>query len=201
MKALLPIMLLLAACALPARSAPEDIPPEEVLYADEAQRRIELKGRVVRDEGEVQFLAVSKGYSWLEEESAVVIPARLKDIQRAASRIDWEIFDDIWFDRSRGERVEITMVWNRTAVPAAELIHAPDAVFAAELFFWGSPYFDHIALDESTPADCSACPVFPLEQKALRESFVRPSGASGYELISSRMPPAGAEVIIILEFR
>lgn len=182
-----------------AGQEPKTIPdvPEGVIAMEEGEGRISFSGIVSQDAGEVTFLISARGYPWVEDESAVVSDVRLNNLQLAVAMLNWRLYDDIWFGRSEGEGVEVYISWDDEIHNARDLIDTDEHLGAARLIFFGSPYFDHIAL-EGTTGDCTICPIFPLEQQAMREQFERESGKAGYKL-SDRMPPAGTEVIIILE--
>ncbi len=191
--------MLAAVTALPASQTPEAIPevPEGVIAMEEGEGRISFSGVVVRDAGEVSFLISARGYPWVEEESAIVTDVRLNNLQLAVAMMNWRLYDDIWFGRTEGEGMEVYVTWDGDIHSAQELVDCDESLGAARLVFFGSPYFDHIAL-EGTAGDCTICPLFPLEERSIREQFVRESGKAGYQL-STRMPPAGTEVLIILE--
>ena len=174
---------------------------DQGIAIDRNERTISYPGVVRQDEGHVQFLLYAQGYSWLEEESAVTSEISLKSLQHALARIDWVLFDQIWFGETEGENIQIFLEWNDTRISADRLTALDKQLGARHLIFWGSPYFDHLALQESTAAECAACPLFPLEQQAVKEQFVRSSGESGYGLAENTMPPKGTEVNIIMEIK
>ena len=168
----------------------------EDLHFDEQSGTITFSGIVRRDSGRVQFLIYTQGYSWLEEESAIVSEVSLKDLQLATAQLDWKLFDKLWFGTAGGSELSISVEWMGERIPSDALILNGGSVSTGALTFWGSPYFDHIVLGTGTPADCFSCPIFPLEQRTLRETF-----SEGYELDALQMPPIGTRVDIIMEYR
>lgn len=88
--------------------------------------------------------------------------------------------------------------WDKKETLAQELVSTKDALEIGDFLFLGSPYFDYIALGAPPGVDCRFCPLFALEEKALRDIFVRESAQSGYELNLERMPSCGTEVTIII---
>jgi len=141
-----------------------------------------------------------QGYKWLEEESAIVSQANLLDLQQAIALLDWKLWDDLWYRKKGGEQLSMSLQWEEgedlKKVQAREVINTRDALGIEDLVFLGSPYFDPMVLGSSSWTDCTICPLFPLEQKMLREEFRRESGQSGYEV---NLPPEGTRVTVIIE--
>lgn len=182
---------------------------------------------VRKREGWVQHLIYLHGYKWLKEESAIISDAKLSDLQKAIALLDWRLWDELWYEKTedRGQRTPIpsafggatgqaedrklllSVKWGEEEIAAQELVLTQDLLEIGDFIFLGSPYFDHIAL-EAPPGvdcrlcpvflDCRLCPVFPLEERALRELFIRESGQSGYELNSALFPAEGTKVTIII---
>lgn len=193
------LMMTLICCALPANQVPEHLPelPEGKIAMELKEGRVSFQGAVARDSGEVTFLISARGYPWVEEESAILSEVRLNDLQVALAMMNQRLFDEAWFGRSEGEGIEVFVAWDGGVHSAGALVESDERLGSSRLVFFGSPYFDHIALPGAF-GNCAACPFFPLEQRAMREQFVRKSGATGYRL-SNLMPPVGTKVIIILE--
>lgn len=184
------------------KKADEKITEKEGVYrignvsADTKKGEIQFKGKVFKDKGWVQHLVYLQGYKWLKDESAIISEARLTDLQRAIAILDWKLWDELYFERKA--KMPIFVKWRGKEIPGHELVLVKDNLELGDFLFLGSPYFNHIALGVPSGVDCRLCPLFALEEKALRELFVRESGQSGYELNSQRMPFQGAEVTIII---
>lgn len=188
--------------------------------------RIEFTGTISKAEGRVQFLIYLKGYKWLKEESAIVSEARLNDLQQAIALLDWRLWDELWHGKAedRGQKSEdrgprkdasrprgrqktenrklfLFVKWEGEEFVAQQLVMTEEKLEIGDFIFLGSPYFDHIALEAPPGVDCRLCPIFPLEQKALKEGFIRESGRSGYELNSPLFPPRGTKVTIVIRGR
>jgi len=172
------------------------------LFVDAEKREIHLTGQVMKREGWVQFLFYCRGYRWLEEESALIIDADLIFLQTAIALLDWELWDGLWEKKVRDEDIRVKLNWkNGKSILATQLVKDGDDVQFSDLIFLGSPYFDEAVLGEIFGGSCSLCPLYSLEEKALRKEFVRPSGKSGYFLNKDLMPPRGTylEITIGLE--
>ena len=170
---------------------------------DENRGRIQFAGQVYKDRGPVQFLVYAHGYKWLKEESAIIAAVRLVDLQRAIALLDWKLWDDLWY-RKESEKTKhllLFLKWDGREIASKEVVITEDALGIGDFIFLGSPYFDPIALEASPSVDCNRCPIFPLEEKALRKEFERPSGQSGYEINSQPMPPEGTQVTIIIKYK
>ena len=184
--------------------ARQPLMPKEGIYqlgdivVDAVKGEIQFRAQVQKREGWVQHLVYLHGYKWLKEESAITADAKLADLQKAIALLNWRLWDKLWYKKVKSRELAIFIKWNEKEVIAQELVRAEDTLGIEDLIFLGSPYFDHIALEASPGVDCRLCPVFPLEEKALRESFIRESGQSGYELNSERMSSQGTEVTIIM---
>ncbi len=162
------------------------------LFVDAEKREIHLTGRVMKREGWVQFLFYCHGYRWLEEESAIIIDADLIFLQTAIALLDWKLWHGLWEKKVRHEDIRVKLNWkSRTSILATQLVKDGDGVQFSDLIFLGSPYFDEAVLGEAFSGSCSLCPLYSLEEKALRKEFVRPSGKSGYFLNEDLMPPTG----------
>ena len=189
----------------------EEIIEEEGIYrigkvtVDTEKGQIQFAGRIFKDQGWVQFLIYARGYKWLKEESAIIADVKLADLQKAIALLDWRLWDELWYKKTEDGEQEtenrkllLFVQWDRKKIPAQELVLSEDKLAIGDFIFLGSPYFDHIALEASPGMDCRLCPVFPLEEKALRELFIRESGQSGYELNSPLFPPEGTEIRIAI---
>ncbi len=170
---------------------------------DEGRGKIQFAGRVYKDRGPVQFLVYAHGYKWLKEESAIIAAVRLVDLQRAIALLDWKLWDDLWY-RKDSEETKLLLLflkWDGNEIAAKEVVRTEDSLGIGDFIFLGSPYFDPIALEASPSVDCAKCPIFPLEEKALRKEFEKPSGQSGYQLNSHLMPPEGTRVTIVIKYK
>ena len=160
------------------------------LFVDTEKREIYLTGRVVKTKGWMQSLFYAYGYKWLEKESAIIIGADLSSLQTAIALLDWKLWQRLWEKRSRNEDVKVTLKWeNGNNILATKLLEEADNICFFDLIFIGSPYFDEIVIGEGFSGPCSRCPLFALEERALRKEFIRPSGKSGYFLNQDLMPP------------
>ncbi|MFQ6065689.1 MAG: hypothetical protein ACE5K3_00235 [bacterium] len=170
------------------------------LLVDVEKRKIHLTGRVVRTKGWVQFLFYAPGYLWLKEESAIIIDADLSSLQTAMALLDWKLWQQLWEKRSRDGDVKVKLNWeNGNSVLAPKLLKKADDTGFSDLIFVGSPYFDEAVLGGRFSGPCSLCPLFTLEERALRKEFIRPSGKSGYFLDEDSMPPKGISLKITIE--
>ena len=189
------------------KGADEQIIKVEGIYkignvsADTEKSKIWFRGKVFKDKGWVQHLVYLEGYKWLKDESAIISEARLGDLQKAIALLDWRLWDELWYKKVKSRGLAIFLKWNERKVMARELVRAEEAPGIGDFIFLGSPYFDHITLEAPPGVDCKLCPMFPLEEKALREIFIRESGQSGYELNSAIFPSKGTEVSIILKLK
>ena len=175
------------------------------ILVDTAKAEIKFTGKVYKMEKWVQFLIYVDGYKWLKEESAIISEARLVDLQHAIALLDWELWDKLWYGKSeRGNlkdkmrKLSVFVKDEEKEAAAEDLVLTEDVLEIGDFMFLGSPYFDSRVLEDSPGADCRSCPLFPLEEKVLREEFKRGSGQSGYELNSSLFLPEGTEVTIII---
>jgi hypothetical protein len=184
--------------------------PKEGLYqlggviVDTIGGEIRFDAEVQKREGWVQHLIYLHGYRWLKEESAITADVRLADLQKAISLLDWKLWDELWHRQNakckmQNAKLVVFVKWDRRKIPAQKLVLADDKLEIGDFIFLGSPYFDHIVFDKPPDVDCRLCPMFPLEQKALRELFIRESDQSGYELNSEGMPSQGTEVTVIIQ--
>ncbi len=173
------------------------------VIVDEDRGKIQFAGQVYKDRGRVQFLVYAHGYKWLKEESAIIASIKLIDLQRAIALLDWKLWDDLCY-RKESEKTKhllLFLKWDGKEIAAKEVVTSEDALGIGDFIFLGSPYFDPIALEASPSVDCAKCPIFPLEEKALRKEFEKPSGQSGYQLNSQLMPPEGTQVTIIIKYK
>ena len=169
------------------------------LFVDAQKSEIHLTGRVVKAEGWVQFLFYCHGYRWLKEESAIIIDADLSSLQTAIALLDWKLWQRLWEKKVRDEDIKVTLNWEGgNSILATTLLKKNDDIRFSDLIFVGSPYFDEIVIGEGFSGSCSLCPLFTLEEKALRKEFIRPSGNSGYFLDEDLMPPKGTYLKITI---
>lgn len=204
------LLLVLAALPLSAGCAPrDDLLTRETgstytfggVTVCKTEARIRFTAEVSKDEGWVQHLIHLGGYQWLEDKSALVSPANLSDLQKGFAALDWRLWDELWqgIDSEKAYAVRVYLDHGGRKLPARTLVNADDALHVGDLIFLGCPYFDAVALSASGAVDCLLCPVFPLEQEALRKSFVRESGESGFEINALEMFAAGSQVEVIIK--
>lgn len=162
---------------------------------------IRFYATVKKAEGWVQHLLYVQGYQWLEEQSAIVSQARLPQLQHAFAVLDWELWDELWqgIDSDRAFDVRVYFEHEGKRVKANSLVNTDDKIHAGDIVFLGCPYFDAVALGTIAEVDCALCPVFPLEQEALQERFVRENGESGYEINVREMFDSGSKVEVIIK--
>ncbi|MBT9129966.1 MAG: hypothetical protein DDT41_00230 [candidate division WS2 bacterium] len=179
------------------------------IVVDTIKGEIQFRAQVREKKGWVQHLVYLDGYKWLREESAIISQGKLSDLQKAIALLDWRLWDELWHRKNqkstdpvswvaRNQKLKLFIKWDEKEIAGQELVLTEDNLEIEDLIFLGSPYFDHIALEAPPGVDCRLCPVFPLEEKALRELFIRESGQLGYELNLEKMPYQGAEVTIIV---
>ena len=176
------------------------------IVVDSVKGEIRFDAEVQKREGWVQHLLYLHGYKWLKEESAIISEAKLADLQKAIALLDWRLWDELWYKKNqkskiKNQKLKLFVKWGEEEIAVQELVLTEDKGHKLEIgdfIFLGSPYFDHIAFEAPPGVDCRLCPIFPLEEKALREIFIRGSGQSGYELNSAPFPPQGTEVTIII---
>ncbi len=151
---------------------------------------------------EVRFLANLRGYLWLDEESALVSPARLLDLQQALALLDWEFWEEYRLSLLEGRPVPdggftLRLSWEENGEIRDEAVGWSGRENPAELIFLGSPYFDEFVLGAS-PADCRACPLFPLEKEAIDRLQSRSGLASSFTVPEGALPPPGTAVTVTI---
>lgn len=156
---------------------------------------IQLEAKVEKNSGWVQFLVFLQGYSWLQDECAIISNARLIDLQRAISLIDPKLWNDLWHRKIKGGRVIIEWNNNKKIETPFLLNIKKEELGIGDILFIGSPLWDRIVLRETRLRKCGSCPLFELEKEGIRKTFVRENGKSGYTL-NKRMPPKGSKVRI-----
>jgi len=180
--------------------------PEGPVYAFgavvvyEAERQIRFPAVVRQEKGWVQHLIHLRGYHWLTEKSAFVSIANLADLQKGIATLDWKLWDSLWqgFDTTATEAMSLYIVYDGRKLPARSFVQAEETLHAGDFIFFGCPYFDVVALAASAAVDCSLCPIYPLERKALGDRFVRDSGISGFTLRTESMPLQNTEVEVLI---
>jgi len=166
-----------------------------------ANSEISFYATVKKDEGWVQHLLYLHGYQWLEEQSAIVSDARLPELQHAFAVLDWELWDELWqgIDSGKAFDVRVYIEHEGARVKANMLVSSADEIHVGDMVFLGCPYFDAVALGTTAQVDCILCPVFPLEQEALQERFVRENNESGFEINTRDMFDVGSKVEVIIK--
>lgn len=178
------------------------------ILVDTVKGEIKFSGDVYKREGWVQFLIYVDGYKWLKEESAIISTTRLVDLQKSIALLDWRLWDELWYRklksgklRNKAQKLSVFIKYKEKEIAAKGLVLTEDELEIGDYIFLGSPYFDNRVLEDSPRVDCKHCPLFPLEEKVLREEFKRESGLSGYNLNSPIFLPRGTEVTIIIRQR
>lgn len=166
--------------------------------ADTLGGEITFPARVRVDRGPVRYLLNLQGYLWLDEESALVSPARLLDLQQALALLDWEFWEDYRMAVLEGRSPPEGPFSLRLARERnGEGREVPGEGGLAGFLFLGSPYFDGLVLAAS-PGDCLACPLYPLEREAVELLQERAGLSGGFSLPDDLLPPPGSEVSVIL---
>jgi len=152
---------------------------------------IHLSGVVNKGEGWVQFLACPRQYDWLAMDSAIALDARLTEVQRAIGARGLE----------PAQAAPIAVQWDGGSAGVAELTFtAGETLRLKDILFLGSEVLDAAKLWEVEQGLCWGCPLLPVEQEALVQEFIRPSGESGFMLNPGRMPPKGTRVIVAISY-
>jgi len=152
---------------------------------------IHLSGVVNKGEGWVQFVACPRQYDWLAMDSAIALDARLTEIQRAIGACGLEPTD----------MAPVTVRWDGGNAGILELTSTEgETLRLKDILFLGSEVLDAAKLWEVEQGLCWGCPLLPVEQEALVQEFIRPSGESGFMLNPGRMPPKGTRVIVAISY-
>ena len=182
------------------------------IVIDKNKEEIHFSGRIAKNKGWIQFLIYVAGYKWLENESAIISDARLKDLQLSLALLDWKYWDEFYYMKRGGEidfdteEIELLLRWKEDN--KFQTIKAQDTIIIREIkdslklpgfIFLGSPFFDPIVLNGKLHDSCLGCPFFPVEEKTLRQLFKRKSGESGYEINTEVIPPLNTEINIIIK--
>jgi len=182
------------------------------IVIDKNNEEILFSGKVVKTTGWIQFLIYVDGYKWLEEETAIISDAQLKDLQLSLAFLDWKYWDEFYYMK-RGEGIdfkngemELLLRWKednefKTIKAQSTIIirETNDYLKLPGLIFLGYSLFDPIVLDGKLRDNCMGCPFFPVEEKTLRQLFKRNSGESGYEINPEVIPPFNTEINIIIK--
>lgn len=179
---------------------------EDILYrfgdvtACAASFEISFYATVQKDAGWAQHLLYLHGYQWLREQSAIVSDALLPDLQNGFAALNWELWDMLWqgIDVAKAYDVRVYIEFDGERTEARNLINTDDEIHVGDMVFLGCPYFDAVALGTAATVNCSLCPVFPLEHKALSQRFIRENGESGYEINGLEMLNVGNRVKVII---
>lgn len=167
------------------------------VMVDTEKGEIKFAAVVQKNKNWVQFLIYISGYKWLKKDSAIISSAELTHLQNALALLNWKMWDDIWY-RKRRQKLNIFIRYKDEEVPASNLILSRDRLHPEDIFFFGSPYFDEVVFNTAKGVDCTRCPIYPLEKKALKKLFKRKSGLNGYKLNSKIFPPVGEKVVVII---
>jgi len=175
------------------------------VIVDPAAGEIRFYGEIRQNEGWVRFLVYLCSYRWLKEEAAITSPAYLTDLQKAIALLDWQLWDQLWFRETTGQKIEVYVEWIGGGMAEAnELIRLPYHLGIGDLVFLGSPFFDPLFIARCTRTilclalkQRSRCPLFLL-QESVKEKFTRVCGDTGYHLNPERLPPPGTRVTVII---
>jgi len=198
------ILLFLSGCASSVESKTTEV-QNVFTFGNVSVNREKLEIRfsatVKKNEGWVQHLLYLHGYQWLEEQSAIVSDARLPELQHGFAMLDWEMWDELWqgIDSEKAFDVKVYIEYEGQQFRANTFIDTVDEIHIGDMIFLGCPYFDSVALGTTAEVDCVLCPVFPLEQEALQERFVRENGESGYNINIHKMFDTGSRIEVIIK--
>ncbi len=168
------------------------------ITVDTEKNQIHFRAKIFKLAGWVQHLIYLEGYKWLRKESAIISEAKLIDLQRAIALLDWKLRDKLRYKKVENHKLPVSIGWNGKEITGQELVLTEDKLEIGDFMFLGFSYFDQAALKSPVHMDCRFCPLFPLEEKVLREEFKRESGQSGYELNTLLFPPKETEVTVII---
>jgi len=157
---------------------------------DKSRKEISFDAAVRKNTGWVEFLIYVEGYKWLKEECAIVSSVKLSDLQKAFALLDWKLWDDLWYRKTTGltKSLFVYIELKKKQYPAEGSIK--------DLIFLGSPYFDTVVLEEGPSNLCSSCPIYPLEQKSIKQEI----GKKGYLFNDKLILPVGEKVKIIIRW-
>lgn len=184
------------------------------IIIDKNKEEIFFSGKVVKTTGWIQFLIYVDGYKWLEDETAIIAEARLKDLQLSLALLDWKYWNDFYYEKKAKDtdiktpeiKWDLFIQWGESdklkIIKSNEIVTTKDKKDLLKLhhfIFLGNPLFDQIALSNEPATSCQGCPFFPVEEKTLRQLFKRKSGESGYEINTEVMPPLNTKINIIIK--
>jgi len=184
------------------------------IIIDKNKDEIRFSGKVAKTTDWVQFLIYVDGYKWLEEETAIITQARLKDLQLSLALLDWKYWNEFYYEKTSENtdiktpetKWELFIQWEESdkvkIIKSNEIVTTKDKKNLLKLhhfIFLGDPLFDQIALGNEPTTSCQGCPFFPVEEKTLCQLFKRKSGESGYEINTEVIPPLNTEVNIIIK--
>jgi len=184
------------------------------IIIDKNQEEIRFSGKIAKATGWVQFLIYVDGYKWLEDETAIIAEARLKNLQLSLALLDWKYWNDFYYEKkaedtdikTTGTKWELSIQWRENdkfkMIKSNEIVTIKDKKDLLKLhhfIFLGNPLFDQIALSNEPVTSCQGCPFLPVEEKTLRQLFKRKSGESGYEINTEVIPPLNTEINIIIK--
>ena len=184
------------------------------IIIDKNKEEIFFSGKVAKTTGWIQFLIYVDGYKWLEDETAIIAEARLKDLQLSLALLDWKYWNDFYYEKKAKDtdiktpeiKWDLFIQWGESdklkIIKSNEIVTTKDKKDLLKLhhfIFLGNPLFDQIALSNEPATSCQGCPFFPVEEKTLRQLFKRKSGESGYEINTEVMPPLNTKINIIIK--
>jgi hypothetical protein len=160
---------------------------------DTVERTIVLPARVRRDSGTVLTLLHLDGYPWLRDSAALTSPARLSDLQRSLSLLDWALWDSLWRGLRPGRSPALLLDDRPARAYLAPTSPEPDL---AALIFLGSPEFDPVVLGGADAGECLTCPAFERERAVILAALRPDAEVPGLNLKPRTLPPPGAAVIV-----
>jgi len=184
------------------------------IIIDKNKEEILFSGKVAKSTGWVQFLIYVDGYKWLEDDTAIIADANLKDLQLSLALLDWKYWNDFYYEekaentdiKTPETKWELFIQWREgnklKIIKSNEIVTTKgkkDLLKLHHFIFLGNPIFDQIVLSNEPANSCQGCPFFPVEEKTLRQLFKRKSGESGYEINPEVIPPLNTEINIIIK--
>lgn len=172
------------------------------VQVNKSKNIIEFSAKVAKTSGYVDFLLYVDGYKWLKTSCAIISNVKLSNLQNAIAFLNWELWDELWVkgEVSSASPPEIFIRCDNVDNEAVSFVNVGDEILEiGDFVFLGSPYFDPVVLQDKSTLNCEKCPIYEIEERALRKRFIRSSGRSGYELNQKSMPPEGENVIVVLK--
>ena len=61
---------------------------------------VSFSGKVAKTTGWVQFLVYVDGYKRLEDETAIIAEAKLKDLELSLTLLDWKYWNEFYYEKT-----------------------------------------------------------------------------------------------------